>query len=236
KEKNQHYLDLKTLCEREATIKDLEHFRAQLEAGKPCPLCGSCEHPAVAQYQSLELTDNQRRRDALEKEVAALKEDGLLVLGQVNALTQQIQRETDEARSLSQEEQELTKERQAICVSLNIALNIQEDIAPWLNEQEQYERQLYQLSQRLTLQNQLNQQEEQERQYQQQLAATRQALENALLALSLHVPEEGEETAWLYARETEFNLWQEKQTQYAAIQERINTLKPLLDTLPAGDD
>jgi exonuclease SbcC len=50
-------------------------------------------------------------------------------------------------------------------------LNIQEDIAPWMNEQEQYERQLYQLSQRLTLQNQLNEQEAQERQYQQQLTA-----------------------------------------------------------------
>ncbi|MBT9425481.1 exonuclease subunit SbcC [Enterobacter oligotrophicus] len=235
KEKNQHYLDLKTLCEREATIKDLEHFRAQLEAGKPCPLCGSCEHPAVAQYQSLELTDNQRRRDALEKEVAALKEDGLLVLGQVNALTQQIQRETDEARSLSQEEQALTKEWQAICVSLNIALNIQEDIAPWLNEQEQYERQLYQLSQRLTLQNQLNQQEEQERQYQQQLAATRQALETALHPLSLTLPDEGDESIWLASRESESTQWQEKQTQQGVVQERINALTPLLDTLPDAD-
>jgi hypothetical protein len=37
------------------------------------------------------------RRDALEKEVAALKEEGLLILGQVNALTQQLQRETSEA-------------------------------------------------------------------------------------------------------------------------------------------
>jgi exonuclease SbcC len=71
-------------------------------------------------------------------------------------------------------------------------LNIQEDIAPWMNEQEHYERQLYQLSQRLTLQNQLNEQEAQERQYQQQLTATRQALENTLLALSLNVPEEGQ--------------------------------------------
>ena len=59
------------------------------------------------QYQALELTDNQRRRDALEKEVAALKEEGLLVLGQVNALTQQIQRETEEAQALSEEEQAL---------------------------------------------------------------------------------------------------------------------------------
>ena len=66
KEKHQHFLDLKALCEREATIKDLESYRSRLEAGKPCPLCGSSEHPAVAQYQSLELTDNQRRRDLLE--------------------------------------------------------------------------------------------------------------------------------------------------------------------------
>lgn len=182
---------MKALCESEATIKKLESYRSQLEAGKPCPLCGSSEHPAIETYQALELTDNQRRRDALEKEVAALKEEGLLVLGQVNALTQQIQRATDEAQALSQEEQALIKEWQEVCADLNISLNIQEDIAPWMNEQEQYERQLYQLSQRLTLQNQLNEQQAQERQYQQQLSATRQALENALLALSLHVPEEG---------------------------------------------
>jgi exonuclease SbcC len=98
--------------------------------------------------------------------------------------------------------------------------------------QEQYERQLYQLSQRLTLQNQLNEQEAQERQYQQQLTATRQALENTLLALSLNVPEEGHEAAWLHAREAEFAQWQEKQTQHGVLQERINALKPLLDTLP----
>ncbi|WP_049007509.1 exonuclease subunit SbcC [Enterobacter cloacae] len=232
KEKNQHYLDLKALCEREATIKDLESYRSQLEAGKPCPLCGSSEHPAVEKYQALELTDNQRRRDALEKEVASLKEEGLLVLGQVNALTQQIQRESGEAQTLSQEEQALTKEWQEVCAALNISLNIQEDIAIWMSEQEHYERQLYQLSQRLTLQNQLNEMEEQERQYQQQLATTRQGLESALAALSLSVPEEGTEAAWLNARETEFAQWQEKQTQQGAIQERINALKPLLDALP----
>lgn len=233
KEKHQHYLDLKALCEREATIKDLESYRSQLEAGKACPLCGSCEHPAIEQYQSLELTDNQRRRDALEKEVAALKEEGLLVLGQVNALAQQIQRETGDVQTLSEEEQALTKEWLEICASLNITLNIQEDIAPWINEQEHYERQLYQLSQRLTLQNQLNEQEAQARQYQQQLTATRQTLEHTLLTLSLSVPEEGNEAAWLHAREGEFAQWQEKQTQHGVLVERSNALKPLLDTLPA---
>ena len=236
KEKNQHYLDLETLCRQEEKIKSLEAERAQLQAGQPCPLCGSTSHPAVTAYQALELSANQQRRDQLAKEVAALKEEGLLVLGQVNALTRQIQRETDDAQTLSQEEQALTKEWQSVCASLNITLNIQEDIAPWMNEQEQYERQLYQLSQRLTLQQQLNEQDAQARQYQQQLTATRQALETTLLTLSLNVPEEGTEAAWLNERETEFAQWQEKQTQHGVMQERMTALMPLLDTLPATND
>lgn len=105
KDKNQHYLDLKALCQREETIKDLESYRDRLEAGKPCPLCGACEHPAIEQYASLTLTDNQRRRDALEKEVAALKKKAITILGQVKALTQQLQRDTEAAGRLAEEEQ-----------------------------------------------------------------------------------------------------------------------------------
>ncbi|EJB8472227.1 exonuclease subunit SbcC [Citrobacter freundii] len=235
KEKNQHYLDVETLCKQEEKIKSLEAERALLQAGQPCPLCGSTAHPAVSEYQALELSANQRRRDQLAKEVAALKEEGLLVLGQVNALTQQIQRETEEIQTLSQEEQALTKEWQDVCTALNITLNIQEDITGWMGEQEHYERQLYLLSQRLTLENQLHDQQQQERQYQQQLATTHQGLESALSALSLIAPEDGTEAAWLSARETEFAQWQEKQTQHGVIQERIHALKPLLDTLPATD-
>lgn len=87
-------------------------------------------------------------------------------------------------------------------------------------------RQLYQLSQRLTLQQQLNEQDAQARQYQQQLTATRQALETTLLTLSLNVPEEGTEAAWLNERETEFAQWQEKQTQHGVMQERMTALMP----------
>ncbi len=235
KEKNQHYLDLETLCKQEEKIKSLEAERAQLQAGQPCPLCGSPSHPAISAYQALELSENQRRRDRLAKEVAALKDEGLLVLGQVNALTSQIQRESDEAKTLSQEEQALTSEWMTVCASLNVSLNIQDDIAPWLSEQEQYERQLYQYSQRLTLQGQINEQETQVKQTQQQLAATRLALENALTTQALTVPEAGSESAWLTEREAEVLRWQEKQTQQGLLQERINALTPLLDTLPEVD-
>lgn len=233
KEKNQHYLDLKVLCEQEEKIKKLESYRAELEAGKPCLLCGSTEHPAIAQYQALALTENQHRRDAMEKEVAALKEEGLLVLGQVNALTAQLQRETDEAQTLGREAQSLIEEWQQVCAPLTVTLNIQDDIAPWLNQQEQYEQQLYQLSQRLTLQNQLNEEEAQQQGYLQQLAATRSAMENSLQALSLAMPDDGAEQAWLAERENESQHWQAQQSQHSALRERMAALTPLLETLPA---
>lgn len=236
KDKNQHYLDLKALCQREETIKDLEGYRTRLEAGKPCPLCGSCEHPAIEQYASLTVTDNQRRRDALEKEVAALKEEGLLVLGQVNALTQQLQRETEAARRLTEEEQALTKAWQETCASLQVTRDIAQEINDWMQEQERYEQQLYQLSQRLMLQSQLNDQQALERQAHQQLETTRQGLENALQMLSLSLPEEGAEAAWLHARESELARWQAQQTRHGVLQEQIAALKPLLDTLPPGDE
>ncbi len=233
KEKNQHYLDLKVLCEQEEKIKKLESYRTELEAGKPCLLCGSTEHPAIAQYQALALTENQRRRDAMEKEVAALKEEGLLVLGQVNALTTQLQRETDEAQTLTRDAQSLTEEWQQVCASLTVTLNIQDDIAPWLNQQEQYEQQLYQLSQRLTLQNQLNEEEAQEQGYLQQLAAARTAMEKSLQELSLTMPDDCAEQVWLAEREKESQHWQAQQSQHSALRERMAALTPLLETLPA---
>lgn len=104
-----------------------------------------------------------------------------------------------------------------------------------MSEQEQYERQLYQLSQRLTLQNQLNEQEGQARQYQQQLTATRQALAASLQSLSLSVPDEGAESAWLSARKRIYPV-AGKQAQHGTIQEGINALMPILETLPVTND
>ena len=86
------------------------------------------------------------------------------------------------------------------------------------------------------LQSQLNDQEALERQALQQLTATRQGLESALQALTLTLPEEGTESAWLNARESEFAQWQAQQTRHGAIQEQIAALQPLLETLPASDE
>jgi hypothetical protein len=42
---------------RQGSVEFCQDYRARLEAGKPCPLCGSCEHPAIEQYASLTVTD-----------------------------------------------------------------------------------------------------------------------------------------------------------------------------------
>ncbi|MGN2394848.1 exonuclease subunit SbcC, partial [Klebsiella quasipneumoniae] len=125
---------------------------------------------------------------------------------------------------------------QETCASLQITRDIAQEINDWIQEQERYEQQLYQLSQRLMLQSQLNDQEALERQALQQLTATRQGLESALQALTLTLPEEGTESAWLNARESEFSQWQAQQTRHGAIQEQIAALQPLLETLPASDE
>lgn len=235
KAKNQHYLDVKTLCEQEARIKDLESQRALLQSGQPCPLCGSTSHPAVADYQALELSVNQARREALEKEVNTLAEEGAALRGQCEALNQQLQRDESEAQTLAKEEQALTQQWLALINELNVTLQPQEDIQPWLTAQDEHEKQLYQLSQRLDLQAQIAAHQQQVAQFTQQIDQRQAALAAQLSHYALTLPEDGAEEAWLRARSAEVQTWQQKQTELNELQSRIAQLAPLLDTLPPGD-
>ncbi|CBG87221.1 exonuclease subunit SbcC [Citrobacter rodentium] len=235
KEKNQHYQDVKTLCEQEERIKDLESQRALLQSGQPCPLCGSTSHPAVAAYQALELSVNQARRDALEKEVKTLADEGAALRGQCDALRQQLQRDESEAQALAKDEQALTVEWQALISNLNITLQPQDDIQPWLTAQEDHEKQLYQLSQRHDLQAQIAAHQQQVTQFSQQIEQRQATLTAQLSHYALSLPEEGAEETWLSDRAAEAQTWQQKQDELNELQSRIAQLAPLLDTLPATD-
>ncbi len=77
----QHREDLNTLLKQEQTISSLEAHRQQLQQGEDCPLCGSREHPAIQQYQQINVTETQRRFDEkcllverLEKQGNGIKE------------------------------------------------------------------------------------------------------------------------------------------------------------------
>ncbi|MDL4617402.1 exonuclease subunit SbcC [Citrobacter amalonaticus] len=235
KDKYQQYQDVKTLCEQEARIKDLESQRAQLQSGQPCPLCGSTTHPAVAAYQALEPGVNQARRDALEKEVKTLADEGATLRGQSEAVNQQLQRDESEAQALVKEEQALTQQWQATIGALNVTLQPQEDIQPWLTAQDEHEQQLYQLNQRHDLQAQITAHAQQVTQFRQQIDQRQATLAAQLSRYTLSLPEEGSEEAWLDARAADAQTWQQRQTELTALQARIAQLTPLLETLPVVD-
>ncbi|MFZ3204482.1 MAG: AAA family ATPase, partial [Pseudomonas sp.] len=55
KELQQQVRDQEKLLEQEQRIQALETYRAQLQEGEACPLCGSHQHPAIAAYQALDV-------------------------------------------------------------------------------------------------------------------------------------------------------------------------------------
>ncbi|HAT7998243.1 TPA: exonuclease subunit SbcC [Citrobacter braakii] len=235
KDKNQQLADVRIICEQEARIKDLESQRALLQSGMPCPLCGSTTHPAIERYQTLELSVNQTRREALEKEVKTLADEGSTLRGQLEAITQQLQRDEREVQTLSQEEQALTQEWQTVTASLNVTLQPQDDITPWLAAQEEHEQQLHQLSLRHTLQAQITAHTEQITQLQQHIDQRQATLTAELARHGLSLPAEGEVASWLSERANEAQMWQQRQNELTELQARIAQLAPVLETLPETD-
>ncbi|MCH5358743.1 exonuclease subunit SbcC [Escherichia fergusonii] len=235
KVKNQEFNDVKTICEQEARIKSLEAQRALLQSGQPCPLCGSTTHPAVAAYQALEPGINQTRLAELEKEVANLREEGATLRGQLEALQQQLQRDESEAQTLIKDERVLTQEWQTVVEHLGIILQPHDDIQPWLNAQEEHEKQLYLLNQHHELQRQIANHAQQVAQFQQQIAQRKASLAEDITRFSLTLPEAGDEQSWLTARQQEAQEWQKRQAELTTLQAKIAELAPLLETLPESD-
>ena len=141
KEKYQHQQDLEKRCELEQRIAGLEQYRAQLKAGDPCPLCGSCEHPAIADYQALEPSENQQRLLVLRNEVEKLKDLGTARREQLKNLQAQAEKDCQAQEELQREAAQLRSQWLATAETLAIAL-MPEDTQltqAWLAEQEQME-------------------------------------------------------------------------------------------------
>ncbi|MFK3705207.1 exonuclease subunit SbcC [Klebsiella sp. NPDC088457] len=236
KEKNQQFSDVKAICELEARIAGLEEERARLQPGAPCPLCGSSEHPAVAEYRALVPGVNQARREALEREVKQLAEEGAQLRGQLEAQLKQQGQEKEEQDSLLQQEQVLTSQWQATVSGLNITLQPQDDIPGWLEAQQEHEQQLYQHQQRLAWQAQQLECQQQLQQIQRELEQRHAQLAAELAPFALSVPPAEQAANWLTQREEETRRWQEQQNESVALQEQLQQLTPLLETLPESTE
>ncbi len=72
----QHRDDLRQLLVREQQITSLSQHRQQLQAGEACPLCGATEHPAIEQYQQLNVSATEQRLSAREQALEQLENQG----------------------------------------------------------------------------------------------------------------------------------------------------------------
>ncbi len=86
----QQQADKEKLLEQEQRIQDLEAYRAQLQPGEACPLCGSHEHPAVSQYQALNVSATRQALEQCRNELAQLESQGGTLRDELTRLDTQI--------------------------------------------------------------------------------------------------------------------------------------------------
>ena len=72
----QQIADKQKLLEQEQRIQQLEHYRAALQPEEACPLCGSHEHPAIAEYQALNPSQTAQALQAKQTEQDGVRSKG----------------------------------------------------------------------------------------------------------------------------------------------------------------
>lgn len=107
RELNAQVADKLKLLEQERRIQNLEAYRQQLQPGEACPLCGSEEHPAIADYRALDVSATEA---ALKEKQAA--QEALIELGQQTKAEQAASRAT---QAQWQAQQEQTTQELARC-------------------------------------------------------------------------------------------------------------------------
>ena len=197
--------DKQKLVLQERLIAELSSHRAKLQPGDECPLCGSTTHPAISQYEELDLSQTETELAAItaqlkqvEEQGKALREQQVKLEEQQKArqhqleqlavdLTQQSEQWAELLQNLPEQQQQQLQQ-----ASLKKALiqQFQQQAQQGLEQQQQIEQQLLQRQlwqqqrQELTHQQQLCQQQlRQQQQQQQQLDQTLQQNQQQLQQL-----------------------------------------------------
>ncbi len=99
----QQVADKEKLLEQEQRIQDLEVYRARLQPGEACPLCGSHEHPAISQYQALNVSATEQALAQCRLELAELESQGANLRDELTRLAAQIEQvQTQQAQAEAQ--------------------------------------------------------------------------------------------------------------------------------------
>ena len=117
--------DIETLIAQQQTIMALSDHRANLQAKQPCPLCGSLDHPAITQYQAINLDEHQQRLQNVTAELERIEAQGNELRSHKSQLnnTLQANEESEEKIAIEQAELLTSFAQLALPVSLNFVLS-----------------------------------------------------------------------------------------------------------------
>ena len=87
----QQIIDKEKLLEQEQRIQHLEAYRARLQPGEACPLCGSHEHPAISQYQALNVSATEQALAQCRSALSELESQGTHLGHELTRLATQIE-------------------------------------------------------------------------------------------------------------------------------------------------
>ncbi len=146
-ELKQQKRDVETLIAQQQTIMALSDHRAKLQPEQPCPLCGSLEHPAITQYQAINLDEHQQRLHSITVELEHLEVQGKELGNHESQLssTLKVYDETTQKIAIEQAELLTSFEQLLLPESLNLALPQVEDIEQANNTKLSQVQQLNQL-------------------------------------------------------------------------------------------
>lgn len=162
--------DVEKICALEEHIVTLADYRTRLEPDQPCPLCGSCTHPAIERYNQLEPDENQRRREVLRNSVESLRIAGIEKKEAMKQAAEEQRRLRDEVSALVQQIDVLTQQWQALQSELALTFDIGDAAAlmVWQQQLSDQEQKVQQISrQQDEAIRQLHQAKEEHRQHQQ---------------------------------------------------------------------
>lgn len=106
------------LLEQERVIRSLEAQRAELQPHEPCPLCGSREHPAVADYAALDVSATQKALQEAKAELERLTQEGKDLSEALAALKAQLAQTTEQQTDANQQLEQLGELWRQRCVAL----------------------------------------------------------------------------------------------------------------------
>ena len=153
----QHIADIEKLLKQEQQINSLSEYRNHLQEGEACPLCGATEHPAIAEYQQLDVSETEQRLQEKRQELETVREMGDRQNSEVSRLQAQV--ESTEKAVTSRQEQlaSIESEWAERCRALNLQILV-EDAAAFVAVQQQFDESGTRIKQQVEQLNRLNQQ------------------------------------------------------------------------------